>query len=99
MVEVQQYNNTTIQQYNNTTIQQYNNTTIQQYSNLFHIFAVKLPTSLSRYRAIGNEESPDNVEQPHHLTGGIFFEKSKERQQVSQKITASIRRGKGENVR
>ena len=52
------------------------------------IFAPELPTSLSRYRAIGNEESPDNVEQPHHLTGGISNAQAEERQRVSQKITA-----------
>ena len=52
------------------------------------IFAPELPTSLSRYWAIGNEESPDNVEQPHHLTGGISNAQAEERQRVSQKITA-----------
>jgi hypothetical protein len=44
-----------------------------------------------------NEESPDNAEPPHHLTGGSWLKNQE--QKVSQKITASIRWGKGENVR
>ena len=48
---------------------------------------------------VGNEESPDNIEQPHHLTGGLLFEKSRRGQRVSQKNTAPSNRSKGENVR